>query len=138
MQETKAEGFQCLLDYVPSLEILFQSWDVVCLGCRFLSMLPTGPVLLSLDSRLDRLTESSQCVSRGWVCVRVCIGPRLGCNRVHQGHDDSLVGVLEGCYQVLDFPEKSFLHAGSSLKEEESREIYFRLFQWEGVHRVHL
>lgn len=99
---------------------------------KSLSHLLLVPVFLSLSSmwwhRLLLLLEA-----RVWtaVCLRqaitgrlrlcVCLCSTLSGDRVEQRHGNSLSGLLESCYQVLDSPEISFLHTRSGLKHKKEK-----------------
>lgn len=55
----------------------------------------------------------------GCLCLCVCLCPYLSGDRVEQRHGNSLIRLLESCYQVPDLAEISFLHTRSGLKHKK-------------------
>ena len=63
------------------------------------------------------------------------LSPSLSGDGVEQGHGDSLLRLLESCYQVPDFPEISFLHTRSGLKQKK-RNFSFFFKEKKGIKRL--
>lgn len=104
----------------------FFGFILKCRGLNLSGPPPLFSVLVALTWRQVLLQVRAALCQRQAVTVRlflrVLLRAALSSDRIQQRHDNSLAGLLESCYQVLDFPEISFLHTRSGLKHKKEVE----------------
>lgn len=89
-------------------------------------------IFLSLSN--IRLDDSTRAAAWWWQAITGrlrlcgCLYPSLGSDGVKQRDGNSLSGLLESCYQVLDFTEMSFRHTRNCLGGGEESKAGGRQF----------